>query len=211
MKKYIRADALNNKTYLYRGVSNNKYQSNYSRKRKLRFKSRYYAYELFDDIPLYGNIAVYELSPSARIWDYDDSVEEFITDNDLVNYEVPELYQVYKIHALSELQEYGGDKKFDYHDLYHSRQIVAMAYLEDNMANQYDGIIWYEWADEPNYQPMIWNNSVVRRLSYKEAKEVLLAMEQWYNDEGYEGSMYQKDKFDGKYYYNIAKKNQGNY
>ena len=211
MKRYIKAETLNDKTYLFRGVSNNKYQSNYSRKANLRFKSRYYAYELFENIMLFGNIAVYELSPSARLWDYEDSVEEFIDEYNLATYEVPELYQVYKINSLSELQEYGGDKKFDYHDLYHARQIVAMAYLEDNVANQYDGIVWYEWADEPNYQPMIWNNSVVRRLSYQEAKDVLLAMEQVHRDLGIEDSMYYKDEFDGKYYYNIAKKNQGNY
>jgi hypothetical protein len=69
----------------------------------------------------------------------------------------------------------------------------------------------YEWADEPNYQPMIWNNSVVRRLSYQEAKDVLLAMEQLHHDLGIEDSIYYKDEFDGKYQYNIAKKNQGNY
>lgn len=211
MKKYIRADVLNNKTYLYRGVSNNRYQSNYSRKFNLRFKSRYYAYELFEGIQGFGNIAVYELEPSAKLWNYEDSVEEFIDEYNLATYEVPELYQVYKIKSLSELQEYNGDKKFDYHDLYHARQIVAMAYLEDNMATQYDGIIWYEWADEPNYQPMIWNNSIVRRLSYQEAKNVLLAMEQLQRDIGIEDSIYYKDEFDGKYYYNIAKKNQGNY
>ena len=211
MKRYIRAESLNNKNYLFRGVSNNKYQSNYSRKANLRFKSRYYANELFDNIMLFGNVAVYELLPTARIWDYDDSVEQFIEDYSLENYEVPELYQVYKIRTLTELQEYGGDKKFDYHDLYHSRQLVAMAYLEDNMAGQYDGILWYEWNDEPNYQPMIWNNSVVRRLSYQEAKEVLLGIEQLQRDLGIEDSIYYKDDFDGKHYYNIAKKNQGNY
>lgn len=211
MKRYIKAETLNDKIYLFRGVSSNKYQSNYSRKSNLRFKSRYYAYELFEGIQGFGNIAVYELEPSAKLWHYEDSVEEFIDEYNLATYEVPELYQVYKINSLSELQEYDGDKKFDYHDLYHARQIVAMAYLEDNMANQYDGIIWYEWADEPNYQPMIWNNSVVRRLSYQEAKEVLLAMEQLHHDLGIEDSMYYKDEFDGKYYYNIAKKNQGNY
>ena len=211
MKQYIKAEKLNNKTYLFRGVSNNKYQSNYSRKNNLRFTSRYYAYELYDGIQLFGNIAVYELSPSARLWDYEDGVMQFIEDYDLAHYEVPELYQVYKIHTLSELDEFGGDKEFDYHDSYHAWQIVATAYLEDNMSNQYDGIVWYEWADEPNYQPMIWNNSVVKRLSYQEAKEVLLAIEQLHHDLGLEDSPYYKDEFDGKYYYNIAKKNQGNY
>ena len=211
MKRYIKAETLNDKTYLFRGVSSNKYQSNYSRKANLRFKSRYYAYELFEGIQGFGNIAVYELDPSAKLWHYEDSVEEFIDEYNLATYEVPELYQVYKINSLSELQDYDGDKKFDYHDLYHARQIVAMAYLEDNMANQYDGIVWYEWADEPNYQPMIWNNSVVRRLSYQEAKEILLAMEQLHRDLGIEDSVYYKDEFDGKYCYNIAKKNQGNY
>lgn len=211
MKRYIKAETLNDKTYLFRGVSNNKYQSNYSRKANLRFKSRYYAYELFDGIQGFGNIAVYELLPSAQLWDYEEGVMQFIEDYDLTHYEVPELYQVYKIHTLSELDEFGGDKKFDYHDSYHAWQIVAMAYLEDNMTNQYDGIVWYEWADEPNYQPMIWNNSVVRRLSYQEAKDVLRAMEQVHHDLGIEDSIYYKDEFDGKYYYNIAKKNQGNY
>ena len=210
MKRYIRAEIIDDKTYLFRGVSNNKYQSNYSRKANLRFKSRYYAYELFSDIVLFGNVAVYELLPTARIWDYDDSVEQFIEDYSLENYEVPELFQVYKVHTLSELAEYGGDKECDYHDLYHARQIVAMAYLEDEMSSQYDGILWYEWADEPNYQPMIWNNSVVRRLSYREAKEILLSLEQLHTDMGIEDSEYFKD-FDGKYKYNIAKKNQGNY
>lgn len=103
MKRYIKAETLNDKTYLFRGVSNNKYQSNYSRKANLRFKSRYYAYELFENIMLFGNIAVYELSPSAKLWHYEDSVEEFINEYNLATYEVPELYQVYKINSLSEL------------------------------------------------------------------------------------------------------------
>ena len=211
MKRYIRADVLNNKTYLYRGVSNNKYQSNYSKKHPTQFTSRFYAYELFDNIMLFGNIAVYELSPSARIFDYGDSAEEFISDYDLAMVDIPELFDIYKIHSLSELEEYGGTIKFDYHDLYHARQLACISYCENNLSNQYDGITWYECCDTPEDQVMIWNNSVVRRLSYHEAKDVLLAMEQLQRDIGIEDSIYYKDEFDGKYYYNIAKKNQGNY
>lgn len=211
MIRYIKADTIGDKTYLYRGVSNNKYQSNYSQKHHTRFTSRFYAYELFDGIQLFGNVAVYELNPSARIFDYEDCVEQFVEDYDLQEFEFPELFEIYKIHSLSELKEYGGDVTVDYHDLYHARQLVAIAYCEDNLSDQYDGILWYDSIDTPEYQTMIWNSGVVRRLSYQEAKSVLLQMEQIQKDMGITDTLYHKDEFDGKYNYGIAKKNQGNY
>lgn len=88
---------------------------------------------MFEDIVLFGNVSVYELLDNSKLWDYDGIIEEF----DLINYKFPELYKVYKIHSLSELTEYGGTIKFNYHDLYHSRQLCVISYLEKNYANEY--------------------------------------------------------------------------
>lgn len=190
---------LDGKVYLFRGESNNDVQSNYSYKHKTRFTSRFYSYEIYDGIYLFGNVVVYELLPKARLWDYDDEVESFISEYHLEDYPVPELKEIYGIDTLSECSEYGGTVNFDYHDLYHSRQIVAIAYLEDNMSNQYDGIIWYEYMDNPEYSLMIWNNDVVRRLSSIEAKEVVEELEKRYPD-----SLYAKDPEWDSYKYNLA-------
>ena len=138
LKLHIREEFLNGVDYLFRGESNNNYQQNYSKKVKLPFTSRFYAYEIFEGIPLFGNVAVYELSNSANMWNYDDSVESFIEEFDLLSYAVPELYKVYKITTLSELKEYGGTITFDYHDFYHAHQLVAIAYLENNYKTKYD-------------------------------------------------------------------------
>lgn len=205
MKIYIKSDTIDNHTYIYRGQSNNNYQSNYSKKHPTRFNSRFYAYELFDGIQLFGNVAVYELLDSARILDYGDCVEQFIEDYELVDYEVPELFKIYNIRTLSELSEYGGETDSDYHDLYHARQLVAIAYLEDNLSSQYDGIYWYEYSDTPEDQLMIWNNGAIRRLPYDEAKQVLLSMEKIQRELGIEESLYFKDEYFGEYNYRIAR------
>ena len=155
----IEEEVIDDKQYLFRGESNNDSQKNYSKKKKLRFKSRFYAYEIFDNIWMFGRVSVYELSPSAKIWEYGQDVETFIEEFELEEYEVPELFKVYKIHTLSEIDEYRGDVEFDYHDLYHARQLVTIAYLEDNYSNKYDGINWYESYDTPEEQIMIWNDN----------------------------------------------------
>lgn len=197
---FLKEETINNKEYLFRGESNNVFQRNYSKKKKLRFNSRYYAYEIFDNIWMFGGVSVYELSPNAKIWEYDDEVESFIEEFGLEDYEVPELFKVYKIHTLSELEEYGGNKSFDYHDLYHARQLVSIAYLEDNYSNKYDGIKWYESYDTPEDQIMIWNNSVIKKVPYKEAKDLLAQFSKELDDLGITGTMYQNDDFgDPKY------------
>ena len=194
-------EVIDNKQYLFRGESNNGFQKNYSKKKNLRFKSKFYAYEIFDSIWMFGRVSVYELSPSAKIWEYGQDVETFIEEFELEDYDIPELFKVYKIHTLSEIDEYGGDVKFDYHDLYHARQLVAIAYLENNYSNKYDGINWYESYDTPEEQIMIWNDSVVRKVPYKEAKELLARYAKWLEDNGVNDTMYHPDEFgDPKYY-----------
>lgn len=206
LKRYVRSETLDDKTFLFRGQSNNSYQKNYSKKYPTRFNSRFYAYELYDGIQLFGNIAVYELLPSANIFDYGDSVEEFIDEYQLDTYEVAELYKIYRIHSLSESSEYGGDVSLDYHDLYHSRQLTAIAYLEDNLSSKYDGIGWYEAYDTPEEQVMIWNNDVLRRLNYSEAKQVLAQIENRHNELGITDSLYIKDPESGDYNYRLARR-----
>ena len=174
---------VNDKTYIFRGESNNNYQSNYSKKNRLPFESRFFAYDIFSEIVLFGDVVVYELLDDSKLWYYDDSVEEFIKDYDLENYEFPELYKVYKIHSLSELTEYGGDIKFDYHDLYHARQLCTISFLEQNYKNKYDGIVWYESWDEPETQLMIWNMNIVRKLRYAEAKQVMSDLKDLFENE----------------------------
>lgn len=202
-ESYITEEQLNNKTYLFRGESNNNYQSNYSKKFKLPFTSRFFAYEVYDDIILFGNVVVYELLSNANIWEYDDDVETFIEEFNLEDYTFPELYKVYKIHSLSELTEYGGIVKFDYHDLYHARQLCAISFLEQNYKNSYDGISWYESNDTPENQLMIWNLDAVKRLSYKEAKDVITALRDFLENELDDiDSMYSLD-YNGKPKFNL--------
>lgn len=190
MIKQLNEEYIEGKTYLFRGESDNRDQSNYSRKANLRFNSRFFSYEIYDGIYMFGNVAVYELLPSARIWQYEEEIEDFINEYDLADYEVPELSKAYRsstepMTKLSDCTEYGGDIELDYHDLYHAQQIVAMAYLEDEMSGQYDGIVWYQSSDTPEYQLMIWNKNAVRKLSYKEAKAVCKYMEEKYPDSAY--------------------------
>ena len=132
---------------------------------------------------MFGNVVVYELLDDSHIWNYDDCVEEFVEEYDLIDYEFPELYKVYKIHSLSELTEYGGTKRFDYHDLYHARQLCAISYLENNYIDKYDGILFYESLDDPNEQLVIWNTNIVKRLSYQEAKHIINKIKSRYEDE----------------------------
>ena len=157
---------LDNKQYLFRGESNDSFQSNYSKKFKTNLKSRYYAWEPFDGIYTFGDVVIYELLDDSNLFDYDDSVEQFIEDNNLEDFDSIWLYKIYGIKNLSDSKV----EDFDYHDLYHARQLVATEYLENN--STYDGIIWYEWNDTPEAQVQIWNNKILRRLKYKEAKEV---------------------------------------
>lgn len=190
MIKALNEENIKGKTYLFRGESDNRDQSNYSRKAKLRFNSRFFAYEIYDGICLFGNVAVYELLPSAKIWYYGEEIGDFIEEYDLADYEVPELSLAYRdatepMTKLSDCTEYGGDIELNYHDLYHAQQIVAMAYLEDAMAGQYDGIEWYQSSDTPEYQLMIWNKNAVRKLSYKEAKQVVEYFAELYPDSAY--------------------------
>ena len=194
IKLKINEEYVDSKTYLFRGESNNSYQSNYSNKVKLPFKSRFFSYEVFDDIFMFGDVVVYELLNNSRIWDYGEGVEDFIEEFSLVDYEFPELYKVYKIHSLSELQEYGGTVRCDYHNLYHAQQLCAIGYLENNYSNEYDGIEFYEPQDNPETQLVIWNMNIVRRLSYSEAKQIITKLKDyWENELGDYDSIYSND------------------
>lgn len=167
MKFKLVEEFLNGKTYLFRGVSNNKYQSNYSNKVKTDLKSRFYAWEIFDGIYTFGDVQVFELLKDDNILNIDESipVEEFIEEYNLENYKSTWLKKIYGVDSLSEITD------FDYHDLYHARQLVATEYLET--ATSYDGVCWYEPNDTPEEQVQIWNNSIVRKLPYEEAKQVV--------------------------------------
>ena len=164
--KILKEVMLDDKQYLFRGESNNSFQSNYSKKFKTNLKSRYYAWEPFDGIYTFGDVVIYELLDDSNLFDYDDSVEQFIEDNNLEDFDSVWLYKIYGVNNLSDPKV----EDFDYHDLYHARQLVATDYLENN--STYDGIIWYEWGDTPESQVQIWNNKILRKLKYKEAKEV---------------------------------------
>lgn len=188
--KFLTEEKLNGKTYLFRGESNDKYQSNYSHKFKTTLNSRYYAFEPFDGIYQFGYVVIYELLNSSNILDYDDSVEEFVDEYDLHDYKSVWLQKIYNVSTLEEC------KDFDYHDWYHAYQIVATEYLESQ--TNYDGIIWYESNDTPESQIQIWNKSIVKRLSPKKAKEVLAKLAELYPDY-YKVSDYAGDFWERKY------------
>jgi len=172
----IKEELVDNKIYLFRGESRNSAQSNYHHKNRMPFKSRYYSYEIYDGIYAFGDVVCYELLDDSRLLDYDDSVEQFCEDYDLIDYESQYAQRAYGVSSLSRLKEYGGSIKVDYHDLYHIRQLIATEFLETKMANRYDGIVWYEWDDEPEYQVQIWNNNIVRKLTYPQAKRLIARM-----------------------------------
>lgn len=160
--KRLNEERIDGKQYLFRGESRN----NYRNKAKTELNSRYFAYEVFEGIGVWGRVAVYELLDDSNILDYDDSVEEFVEEYNLLDVKSPLLKKLYGVESLSEL-----DDGRDYHDIYHARQIIATEYLEKQ--TNYDGCVWYEWSDTPEYQVQIWNMNIVRRLPYKEAKEVI--------------------------------------
>lgn len=137
------------------------------------FTSRYYSYEIFDGIYAFGDVVCYELLDDSKLFDYNDSTEQFCEDYDLIDFQSQYAKKAYGISSLSELEEYGGSKKCDYHDLYHIRQLICTEYLETEMKNQYDGIIWYEWDDNPELQVQIWNNDILRKLTYGQAKKLI--------------------------------------
>lgn len=158
----LKEEIIDNKTYLFRGES----KSNYHNRAKTTLNSRYYAFEAFDMIGIWGKVVIYELSNNANILEYEESVEDFVNEYDLTSVKSTLLKKLYGVNSLDELAE---DRS--YHDVYHARQIIATEYLETK--TDYDGCIWYEWSDTPEYQIQIWNNSVVRKLSYKEARKVI--------------------------------------
>lgn len=174
--KIIKEEVVDNKTYLFRGESRRDFQKNYHHRNKMPFTSRYYAFEIYEDIYMFGDVVCYELLDDKKLFDYDDSVEQFCEDYDLIDYESQYTKKAYGVSSLSELKEYGGDKTVDYHDLYHVRQLIATEYLETHLKNKYDGIIWYEWDDTPEQQVQIWNNDIVRKLTHAQAKKLIARM-----------------------------------
>ena len=169
MKFKLVEEFLNNKTYIFRGKSTRSTGTkNYSQKIETDLKSRFYSWEIFEGQYMFGNIQVFELLKEDNILNLDESipVEEFIEENNLENYNSKWLYKIYGIENLKK-----EDELKDYHDLYHARQLVATEYLETN--TNYDGVCWYEANDTPEEQIQIWNDSIVRRLPYKEAKQVI--------------------------------------
>lgn len=168
MKELYEAFRLNEeqvfgKTFLFRGESKN----NYHNKANTGQNSRYFAYEIYDGIYSFGSVAIYELLDSSNIFEYEESVLDFVEEFDLLDRKCPILKKLYGINTLRDLDT----EAKDYHDVYHSRQIVATDYLEND--TNYDGIIWYEEWDTPEYQLQIWNPNILRKVPYKEAKEII--------------------------------------
>lgn len=170
-KQFLKEEIIDNKTYLFRGES----KSNYHNRAKTTLNSRYYAFEAFDTIGIWGKVVIYELLNNANILEYEESVEDFVNEYDLTSVKSTLLKKLYGVNSLDELTD---DRS--YHDIYHARQIIATEYLETK--TDYDGCIWYEWSDTPEYQIQIWNNSVVRKLPYKEAREVIDKLGEMYPD-----------------------------
>ena len=170
-KQFLKEEIIDNKTYLFRGES----KSNYHNRAKTTLNSRYYAFEAFDTIGIWGKVVIYELLNNANILEYEESVEDFVNEYDLTSVKSTLLKKLYGVNSLGELTD---DRS--YHDVYHARQIIATEYLETK--TDYDGCIWYEWSDTPEYQIQIWNNSVVRKLPYKEAREVIDKLGEMYPD-----------------------------
>ena len=158
------------KLYIFRGESKNDFQSNYHYRNKFPFTSRYYSYELYDDIYAFGNVVAFEVLDESRLFQYEDSSEEFCNEYDLLDYESKYLKEAYGIDKLSDMSSLGGDVDLDYHDEYHSYQLIATEYLETNMKNKYAGIVWYESNDTPEYQLQIWDSSILRKLKPSEFK-----------------------------------------
>ena len=189
----ISEEFINNKTYIFRGVSTkNSGTSNYSKKFKTDLNSRFYSWEIFDGQYLFGDIQVFELLDDTNILNLGTSipVEEFIEEYNLNDYESAWLYKIYGIKTLNE-----SSKLKDYHDLYHAQQLVATDYLENN--TDYDGVCWYEPNDTPEEQIQIWNNNIIRRLSYKEAKQVIEQLKNTNPD------MYDNSDYWGPVQYNL--------
>ena len=189
MRFQLIEELLDGKTYLFRGVSNNKYQSNYSNKAKTDLKSRFYAWEIFDGIYAFGNVQVFELLKDDNILNLDESipVEDFIEEYNLENYKSVWLKKLYGVDCLADITD------FDYHDLYHARQLVATDYLETNTS--YDGVCWYEPNDTPEEQVQIWNSNIVRKLPYKEAKQVISKLAEANPDQYDNGSDFWSTKY----------------
>lgn len=169
MKFKIVEEFLDNKVYIFRAVATKNSESiNYSQRVKTDLKSRFYSWEIFQHQFMFGDIQVFELLKQDNILNLDSSepVAEFLEEYDLEDYKSIWLKKIYGIDSLQE-----ADKLKDYHDLYHAQQIVATDYLENH--TNYDGVCWYEPWDEPEEQIQIWNNSIIRRLPYREAKQVI--------------------------------------
>lgn len=158
----LNEEYVDGKTYLFRGES----KDNYHNRARTGLNSRYYAYEVFDLIGVWGKVAIYELLDDSNILNYDECVEDFVNEYNLLDMRSDILKKLYGVYSLNELEE---DRS--YHDIYHARQIIATIYLETQ--TDYDGCIWYEWSDTPEYQVQIWNNDIIRRVPYKEAKYVI--------------------------------------
>ena len=191
--KKLNEEYIDNKIYLFRGES----RSNYHNRAKTELNSRYYAYEVFDLIGVWGNVSIYELLDSSKIFEYEDSVEAFVEEYNLLDFKSNLLKKLYGVESLSELEE-----SRSYHDIYHARQIIATIYLETQ--TDYDGILWYEASDTPEYQYQIWNNNTVRKLPYKEAKEVVNKLADMYGEDSAYSETVRNDLWD-KRQFNLKK------
>ena len=181
---------IDNTLYLFRGVSD----ANYSQQNEVDLKSRFFSYELSEYLSYYGDIVVYKVLDDSKILDYDDSVYEFCEEYDLMDTESDILYQLYGIHTLRETEG------MDLHDEFHSYQIIATEYLERH--TDYSGVVWYEWVDDLNYQIQIWDMSILKKLSTKQAISIIKELA-----ELYPGSIYSdenhEDIFNSKEYWRL--------
>lgn len=176
------------KMYIFRGVSD----ANYSQQNEVALKSRFFSYEISEYLSKFGNIQVYEVLDSSKIFDYDDSVYEFCEEYDLMDVRSRILRQLYGVDTLRETDG------MSLHDEYHSYQIVATEYLESHTA--YSGIIWYEWVDDLEYQIQIWDMSILRKLSRAQAEKLISRLAEAYPDSAYSNADHENLWTEGDYW-----------
>lgn len=176
------------KLYLFRGVSD----ANYSKQNDVALKSRFFSYELSEYLSKFGYIQVFEVLDDSKIYDYGESVFDFCEENDLLETNSNILYTLYGIHNLTETAG------MDTHDEYHSYQVIATEYLENH--TNYDGIVWYDWIDDLEYQVQIWNMSILRKLSKKEAEQLISELAEEYPDTIYSNPDHENALTENGYY-----------
>ena len=97
--QFLKEEIIDNRTYLFRGES----KSNYHNRAKTTLNSRYYAFEAFDMIGIWGKVVIYELSNNANILEYEESVEDFVNEYDLTSVKSTLLKKLYGVNSLDEL------------------------------------------------------------------------------------------------------------